>query len=506
VGGAGCTWVGMISGDQVAAVDRFVNIRAIARDAKIFFVDQQRRTPRGGFMHNTDTGKRLHGVLGWDKLAPESMAMYGSGPGLFRAVSMPSAEVRVWSAAGFAGGIQPWWHHISAVHEDLRQYDTAPPIFAFHKRYQRYLVDRTPLAEVAVVWTEQNTLFHGRSDQDNTAVTPYRGTVTALSRACIPYLAIHLDDLAELDPAIKVVVLPDIAVMTGKEADSIRSLVTRGVSILATGETSRKDADGVRREDFELADILGVHATGTWLGSPQAPGNDVEAWDRHDYLRIDRSAARRPNADERAAADIFNGLEDTSVISFGGRLERVQAERGAVLMTYVKPFPSYPPEFAWLPPEPTDIPALVVRSDPNGARVAYLAADLDRIAGRELRSDHLRLIGNLVRWQLGEDRLLDVRGPRGVDFSVYRQDRRLIVHMVHVEAPTQIPGTLDELITVGPFEVTLREPGLPAGSSARALVSGRSLHVDSGAGQVSFTVPGVSDHEIVVIEPVRGTP
>lgn len=480
----------MVGGDQVAEVNRFVNIRAIAADAKLFFVDHQRRTARDGFMHNSDTGKRLHGVLGWDKLMPESMAMYSAGLGFFRATSMPAAEVAVWSAAGFAGGIQPWWHHISAVHEDLRQYDTPLPIFAFHERNQRYLVDRTPLAEVAVVWTEQNTLFHGRADRDNTAINPYRGVVTALSRAAIPYLAVHLDDLGTLDPAIRVVVLPDTAIMTDEQADAVRALAGRGVSIVATGETGLKDADGIRRPDVAIADVLGVHATGSSEGSREPLAGNIEVWDRHNYLRINRGAQD----------EIFDGLEKTNLVSFGGRLEHVRVDRGTVLMTYVQPFPNYPPEFAWLPSEPTDIPALVVRSEPNGAKIAYLAGDLDRIAGRELRPDHLRLIANIVRWQLGPDRLIDVTGPRGVDVNVYRQDARLIVHLVHTEAPSPIPGTLDELSTVGPFEITLRRPEIRPGATGRTLVRDDNIDVDATDGTATFSVAGVRDHEIVLIE------
>ena len=51
-----------------------------AKRAEIMMLDHQRRDDDTGFQQNGDTGKRVHGVLGWDKLAPESMAMYQSGP------------------------------------------------------------------------------------------------------------------------------------------------------------------------------------------------------------------------------------------------------------------------------------------------------------------------------------------------------------------------------------------------------------------------------------------
>ena len=48
-------------------------------------LDHQARADESGFQQNGDTGKLVHGLLGWDKLAPESMAhsamatMAGSG-------------------------------------------------------------------------------------------------------------------------------------------------------------------------------------------------------------------------------------------------------------------------------------------------------------------------------------------------------------------------------------------------------------------------------------------
>ena len=38
-------------------------------------------------------------LLGWDKLAPESMALYQSRPGYYRVASKPAAEARTWMIA-----------------------------------------------------------------------------------------------------------------------------------------------------------------------------------------------------------------------------------------------------------------------------------------------------------------------------------------------------------------------------------------------------------------------
>ena len=43
---------------------------------------------------------------------------------------------------GFAGTIQPWWHHIGSYHEDRRQYRTAEPIMKWHSQNDQYLLIR----------------------------------------------------------------------------------------------------------------------------------------------------------------------------------------------------------------------------------------------------------------------------------------------------------------------------------------------------------------------------
>ena len=72
----------MNSGSVTSQARSFRDLKAICRRADIMMLDHQRRDDDTGFQQNGDTGKRVHGLLGWDKLAPESMALYQSGPGL----------------------------------------------------------------------------------------------------------------------------------------------------------------------------------------------------------------------------------------------------------------------------------------------------------------------------------------------------------------------------------------------------------------------------------------
>ena len=132
-------------------------------------------------------------VGGWDKLIPESTPQYQLGAPAFRLASMPPAEVRLWSSSAFAGGIQPWWHHIGAMHEDRRQYNTAEPIFRWHEANQDILVNRQPVADVGLVWSQANHDYLGQDRARDVTLNPYRGAGKALDKAGIAWLPIHID-------------------------------------------------------------------------------------------------------------------------------------------------------------------------------------------------------------------------------------------------------------------------------------------------------------------------
>jgi hypothetical protein len=45
----------------------------------------------------------------------------------------------MWMIAGIAGGIQPWWHHVGAYHDDRRMYRTAEPYLVSQRAVSRIL-------------------------------------------------------------------------------------------------------------------------------------------------------------------------------------------------------------------------------------------------------------------------------------------------------------------------------------------------------------------------------
>ncbi len=509
-GGEHCLWIGMNAGDLIAQGNHFRDYRGIAERTELIFLDSQYRHPGMGFQRNGETGQLIHGILGWDKLIPESMAMYGAGQPSFRLASKAEPDARLWALDGFAGDIQPWWHHIGAYHEDRRQYRTAEPLFSWHQQHEVALVDREPVATVGVVWSQENVDYYGRSRPHERFRLPWNGLADALIRARIPYLPIHADHIAR-DSArfgLKALVLPNVGLLTDMQAASIRTFVAAGGGLLATGESSLYTGAGERRDDFLLADLFGAHATGTHHGADSDDRAAWDQWEQHSYLRIaperrrwvDGPATGAEPDDDRSRHAVFDGFEDTDILPFGGRLEVVHAGKGVdVPLTLVPPFPIYPPETSWMRHPRSGVPALVL-NDNAGGRVAYLPADIDRTFGRSRLPDHARFLANLVRWVASNEILIEIEGAGFLHVMVYRQTDCLVIHLVNLSGHEQGLTPVAEYLPIGPLQVTVNCNEFGSNSTvAQLLVAGTTTRVSANNSNLRFTLERIADHEVAVI-------
>jgi Hypothetical glycosyl hydrolase 6 len=506
-GGPECIWAGMNSGSVTAQARSFRDLKAICARADVMMLDHQRRDDDTGFQQNGDTGKRVHALLGWDKLAPESMAMYQAGPGNYRLASKPAAEARMWMIAGIAGGIQPWWHHVGAYHEDRRMYRTAEPVMTWWKANQRYLIDRTPVAAVGVVWSQQNTDFFGRDDAEDRVDAPYTGFMHALVRARIPYVPVHVDDIDRPGTNPAVLILPNIGALSDAQSASIRRFVQNGGSLVATGLTSLYDEWGDPRPDFALADLFACH----WIGDPaklRPVGNrQGGAQSEHTYVRLTPELRARVDGprtgDEPAPTGqrhaVLRGFDETDILPFGGTLSALRVDATATVpLTFVPAFPTYPPETSWMRQPKTDVPALVL-SQRGRSRVAYLPADIDRRYAKEHLPDHALLLANVIRWATGDRVLLSLEGTGLIDCHLFEQPGRMILHLVNLTSEASWRAPLDELIRVGPFTVKVRLPESVRRPAARLLVSGADRPVTVENGLAVIRIESILDHEVVVI-------
>ncbi|HWJ75163.1 MAG TPA: beta-galactosidase [Kaistia sp.] len=506
-GGPDCVWMGMISGEVLHNSQRFIDLQQIMAQCAIVMLDHQRRNHFDGFEQNTEAGKRLHEMAGWDKLIPESMPQYQLGQPAFRLSSMPEPEVRLWATSGFAGGIQPWWHHIGALHEDRRQYTSAEPLFLWHEANQDVLVDREIRPDVGIVWSQQNHDYFGRDDAKEKTMAPYRGVVKAMDRSGISYLPLHADDIAGAIERVRVIVLPNIGALSDDQLRHIEDYVAAGGSVIATGETSAVSTYGDARGDLALAKLFGLRRGEGSRGATGEIDGNIENWSRHSYLRLspeNRAGVYGPGdatapleASERHP--ILKGLERTDTLPFGGYLPVMTADEDVeVLATYIRDFPIFPPETSWMREPRTDLPAITVKAAPSGGKLIWFVADLDRCFARDESFEHALLLANAVRWSLGDRVSVSISGGHGVVTAEhYRQGDRHILHLNNRLQLSRVPGRQFDLVPIGPIEIRLRSGHSPSTVDLR--VSGKAVAAMREGDHLVFTVEKILDHEVIVI-------
>jgi hypothetical protein len=147
----------------------------------------------------------------------------------------------------------------------------------------------------------------------------------------------------------------------------------------------------------------------------------------------------------------------------------------------------------------TTIPGLIVR-EKGDARIAYLAADIDRRFQQGNIPDHGDLLANLVHWAAKNNVPLQVQGPGLIDCHLYQQENRLILHVVNLTNTGAWRIPTEELIPVGPLKVKVKLLEGMAGNRARMTVSGSAVALQRENGWAHFQINSVLDHEMVVLE------
>lgn len=503
-GGPNCIWSGMNSGSISGQSRSFRDYKEICRRADIIMLDHQARSNEVGFQHMSDIGKLIHGLLGWDKLIPDSMAMYQAGRPTFRVASKPVAEAHMWMLEGFAGGIQPWWHHVGAYHEDRRMYHTAEPVYQWHKKNTEFLINRNPIGTIGVVWSQENTDFYGRDDADLLVDLPWNGITQALIRARIPYQPVHADHIDRDASKFSLLLLPNLGRMTDDQAASVKRFIAGGGNLFATGESSLFNEDGDARDDYALSELFGAHVRSKPTGEDRTRLRRTV----HTYLRLTpelRSQVYGPQTGAEPVIsgdrhEVLNGFEQTDILPYGGFLNAHQLDANAkAIMTYIPEFPIYPPETAWMREPETDIPGLIINTLPNGGRVAFMPADIDRQFARYNLPDHGNLLANIIRWTSKNDIPLAVEGPGLIDCNLYHQPGRMILHLTNLTSAGTWRQPVHEFIPVGPVAVRAKLPDDVKGRHLNMLVSGQSSSPAAKDGWIRFEIKTILNHEVVVI-------
>lgn len=489
-GGEDCLWLGMLNADVAGSCQGFADLKALCSRSKVIFSDHQSREVISGFEQNSMNGMLFKLAACEDVEVPESMANYVRGHRAFRLAATPAAETRTWIAEGIAGGITPWFHHISGGQRDRRQFDTPVPMFQWHKENEKYLYNRENMANVAVVWSQQNHDFYGRDHVDERCSYPLNGFSRALSAGRIPFLPINADDIGRYRDRIDTLILPDVAVLTDSQVQEVCGFLETGGNLVLTGQTGARDEDGALRTEKRLWDRLGLRMGEEYFGVSGDQTANWEYFGMHNYLLLPEE--RHP---------VLEGFEKTDILAFGGGFCETESDGPLKpIAGYIPAFPIYPPEFSWIREERPDLGTIFAGTLDSGSRVVYFAADIDRCFGREHLPDHRDILLNAVRFAAGGSLPVEIAGPGRLDCTIYRQGSRRILHLVNLTDCSINPGYCEGAAPVGPITVTLPINATGTAPTVELKVSGEKPRAAVKGDKVEITIERIDSHEMVIVE------
>jgi len=449
----------------------------------IFFTDHQARR---GFIPPWSNGKR----------AKELRATMGMKPigGIFsigleeryrwKDSVQSEAETRIWVAEGIANNMRPWFVKFSGTLYDRRWLKVVEKIYQWHYRSEAYLRNVTPLARVAMVYSEQTDRYYGGQRWQEQSDGHELGMYHALIEARIPFEMVNdrLLDAEHLKP-FRLLILPNIAALSEAQCEKIRQYVQGGGSLVATFETSLYDEWGKRRRDFGLAELFGV-----------SYNNRVEGPMKNSYLRL------KSDSKTGKFHPVLNGLEDAYRIINGiWQLHVVPKSDSPSPVTLIPTYPDLPMEHVYPRKPNTDIRGVYLRQL-GKSRVSYIPWDIDRTFWEIMNMDHGRLLRNIINWTVNEQPPVKVTGSGVLDVTVWRQKRSMTVHMVNLTNPMMMKGPFREFIPIGEQKVQIQLPRNTTIKKIHLLVGDKTPDYKIKDGVVSLTVPSILDHEVIALD------
>jgi len=490
-GGDDCLWAGMFHADPMNRLHEFIDYHEIGKRLKILFLDHQCRDDCNGYdmEQNSMNGSLYHLLAREEIIIPECTSTYPRLSGTarwFRLGCAPRTETRMWMREGIAGGLSPWVHYMGVETHDQRRFDLVSDLVDWEQENEPFLCNREELADVGVLWSQQNSDFYGQNRAREMTEQPWVGVRHALLNARIPFLPIHTADIDRHAGRVKTLILPEISVLSDEEENALLRFTQRGGHLIILGRFAMQDENGGAKARSPLRDALGLSVAGEEGVIPDS--STVSDYRRQaSYLQIDH-----PDH------PLFQGFEGCRWMPFGGQLQVLHSSGPLQkLMSYVWGVPLIC-EFAY-PTEPvTDMGGLYAGVLPSGSRVVCFAADIDRCYGRDELPDHRRLLTNAVLWTLQDPPTLQISGPGVIDARLYAQSGRYILHLSNLTGTHIQPGYAESDCPVGPIEIRLNLPDARAGAAKLQVACG-DLPAEKTDRGIRLRLDRLIEHEMILI-------
>jgi hypothetical protein len=463
------------------------NLDRLGKTVQWFQADNQGRTYDEPSIWGCSLQGRVCNAVLDGKVAANVTAAYSTGVVGWRNASKNADEARMWMAQTSASGMRPYFHFVGSENgfcEDRRWQKVGEEYFRWTARHDANFKTRRSIANIGVVIGQSTQLLypgpatvHSRAYMHETT----QGTYDALLQGRYAFDYVHEDRLdADRLSKYRLLILPNIAMLSDHQCDQLRDFVKAGGSLMASFETSLYDENLNRQENFGLADLLGTSKAG------EAIGTNGNAY----YARIENPTAAQHHP-------ITNGFAGTNWIP--GAQNRIPLKPTKdPLLTVVPGFVRYPPELAYPPLSHTDEPAVGLR-DLGSSRTAYFSGDIERTYWLTGHGDLLRLMHNTINWLTHDERVVSIDGDGLIEMFCWETEPGYAVHLLNYTNPNTHHGWLRSVYPLGPQTIRMKLPSGVRVKSVQLLEAERTIPFVADAGVLRFTIPKIKDYEVAAI-------
>jgi hypothetical protein len=414
----------------------------------------------------------------------------------WRRSAMAPVEQKVYLAQVAANGADPMVNLSGgppAVHEDPRGFDVIRELYGFLAQHREFYERDASGATVALVYSMETLFFYGQDHPEARYLHEFRGIEQALHQAHIPFdiISTRLGPEGQLDPEslerYSVLVLPNLACLTDEEALAVQKYVENGGSVVATFETSLCHRDGLRRDEFALADLLGT----AYAGASPSSMASIETGYKQVYMDLEPEGqgVRHP---------LLEGFEGTSLLPMGGNYCIVtHAPDATVATTLSAPFVVFPEGWSYPRVEASGHDLLVVKEHAGGGRTVYFAGAPGALYWAMPYPDLARLITNAVIWAADGLQPVYVTAPPTLQVSLRVQADRRLVHLINLTGGERF---FRELVPVRDVRVALPLDAGVEVIEAYLLSDQQPLEVTHDNQLWSVTVPEIRDYDVLLFE------
>lgn len=459
----------------------------LTREASWYTADNQSRSGVvAPVWQDAQQVKFARSLMGDRSVAAVSASYGRSGRVSWRQTTDTSAEPSFRMAQTAAAGGIIWYHWLGleqGFKEDRRWQAPGREFLSWHAKNDAHFHNKRSLASVAVVVSPRSVnVYKAPYSEDRT--DHLEGTYAALVEARIPFDFVHEQDLNhERISQYAALILPNMALMSDAQAATIRQYVEHGGSVLATFQTGLFDEMGNARTDFVLGDLFGIGKA----GEPTRANEKAHESMGGIHLQYIR---------QRGA--LTEGFEETTWIAGPEWRQPIVPHRNAA-MTFIKPYPVYPPEAVYQREPPSDIPAMV-SCEVGNSRLIYLAGDVDSSFWRLDHMDLGRQMSNAVRWLLKGNNAVDVEGDGLMEVIAWETQRGFAIHLLNYNGANAFRGHMRKPVALTAQSVRVTLPVEKKIRHASLLHAGTPIDFQQTGSRVSLTVPKVGMYEVVALE------